>query len=97
VNKSASHFGRSVSGTGNAPIVHPHGSDRVVDARTVVDEVACRVLAAPEKKSAKLRWLLRLYVLARQEIARRCKELKTQAEDLTLHSPGANRIFVHHP
>ena len=55
---------------------------RAVDARAVLDEVARRVLAAPEKKPAELGWLLWLYVLARQEIARRRKELKTQAEEM---------------
>lgn len=52
-----------------------------IDASAVVDEVARRALAAPEKKPDKLGWLLWLYVLARQEIARRRKEWKTQAEE----------------
>jgi ribosomal subunit interface protein len=56
----------------------PHG---VIDARAIVDEVARRALAAPDKKPANVGWLIWLYVLARQEIARGCKELTTQAEE----------------
>ena len=53
-----------------------------IDARAVVDEVARRALSAPEKKPAKLNWRLWLYVLARQELARRRKQLKAQAEEM---------------
>jgi ribosomal subunit interface protein len=52
-----------------------------IDPRAVVDEVARRALAAPERKPDKLSYLLWLYVLARQELARRRKALQAQAEE----------------
>src|SRR5207247_1971013 len=59
-----------------------------IEARTVVDEVARQALAAPEKKPAKLGFLLWLYVLARQELTRRCKALQAQArETVALEEP----------
>jgi ribosomal subunit interface protein len=51
-----------------------------IDARDIVDEVVRRALAAPEKKPARLNWLLWLYVLARQEMLRYLKEWKSQVE-----------------
>jgi len=53
-----------------------------IDARAVVDEVARQVLTAPEKKPAELGFLLWFYMLARQELARRCKALKAQAREM---------------
>ncbi len=50
-----------------------------VDARAVVDEAARQALTAPQKKPAKVNWLLWLYRLVRQELARRIRELKGQA------------------
>jgi len=59
-----------------------------VDARAVLDEVAGRALAEPHKKPAEMGYLLWLYVLARQEIARRCKEFKTWAKEMiSLEAP----------
>ena len=52
-----------------------------IDARSVVDEVAREALAAPEKKPAELGFLLWFYMLARQELARRCKAVRTQAQE----------------
>lgn len=52
-----------------------------IDAHAVVGEVARRALAAPEKKPAKIGYLLWLYMLARQEVAKRCKELRIQAHE----------------
>jgi ribosomal subunit interface protein len=51
-----------------------------IDARDIVDEVVRRALAAPEKRPAKLNWLLWLYVLTRQEMLRYLKEWKSQVE-----------------
>ena len=51
-----------------------------VDARAVVDEVARLALAAPDKKPAGLGFLLWLYMLARRELAQRCKTVRAQAE-----------------
>jgi len=56
----------------------PEGS---VDARAVVDEVARLALAAPEKKPAGVGFLLWFYMLARRELARRCKAVRTQAQE----------------
>ena len=54
----------------------------------MVDEVARRALAEPEKKPAELGFLLWLYVLARQELTRRCKALQAQAgETVALEEP----------
>jgi ribosomal subunit interface protein len=50
-----------------------------IDPRGVVDEVARRALADPQKKPAGMEYLLWFYVLARQELARRRKGLKTAA------------------
>jgi RNA polymerase sigma factor (sigma-70 family) len=59
-----------------------------IDARAVVDEVACRALTAPEKKPAQLGCLTWLYMLAWQEIARRRRRLKIQAQEtLSLETP----------
>lgn len=59
-----------------------------IDARAVVDEVARQALAAPEKKPAELGFLLWLYMLARRELARRCKALQEQArETVALEEP----------
>lgn len=52
-----------------------------IDARAVVDEVARLALASPEKKPASVGCLLWLYMLARQEIVRRCNAFKTLAKD----------------
>ena len=52
-----------------------------VDARAVVDEVARLALAAPDKKPAGLGFLLWFYMLARRELARRCKAVRTQAQE----------------
>lgn len=52
-----------------------------MDPRAVVDEVARRALAEPRKKPARMGYLLWFYVLARQELARRRKALKRQAEE----------------
>ncbi|MBK9139462.1 MAG: HPF/RaiA family ribosome-associated protein [Verrucomicrobia bacterium] len=61
-----------------------------IDPRAVVDEVARRALAAPEKKPAKVGALLWLYILARQELARRRRALRQQAEEVVpLESPRA--------
>jgi RNA polymerase sigma factor (sigma-70 family) len=56
----------------------PHGA---VDARAVVDEVARQALAAPDRKPADMGFLLWFYMLARRELARRCKALWTQAQE----------------
>ena len=59
-----------------------------IDARAVVDEVARQALAAPEKKPAELGFLLWLYMLARRELARRCRALQEQArETVSLEEP----------
>jgi RNA polymerase sigma factor (sigma-70 family) len=61
-----------------------------IDARDVVDEVACRVLADPDEKPADLGFLLWFYRLARQELARRCQALQVQArETVSLEEPRA--------
>jgi RNA polymerase sigma factor (sigma-70 family) len=52
-----------------------------VDARAVVDEVARLGLAAPDRKPAGLAFLLWFYLLARRELARRCKAVRTQAQE----------------
>jgi RNA polymerase sigma factor (sigma-70 family) len=52
-----------------------------IDPRGVVNEVARRALAAPQKKPARMEFLLWFYVMARQELARRIKALKTQSEE----------------
>lgn len=49
-----------------------------VDPRAVVDEVARRALREPGRKPADMSWLLWLFVLARQELNRRRRELKTR-------------------
>jgi RNA polymerase sigma factor (sigma-70 family) len=54
----------------------------VIDPRAVVDEVARRALVAPERKPAKVGFLLWLYLLARQELARRRKAYKAQETEL---------------
>ncbi|MGA3179837.1 MAG: sigma-70 family RNA polymerase sigma factor [Verrucomicrobiota bacterium] len=53
-----------------------------IDARAVVDEAARQALAAPGKKPAGLGFLLWFYVLARQELTRRCKTLRAQAREM---------------
>ena len=59
-----------------------------IDARAVVDEVARRALTAPEKKPAHLSYLIWLYMLAWQEIARRRRGLRRQAQEtLSLGTP----------
>jgi ribosomal subunit interface protein len=59
-----------------------------IDARGVVDEVTCRVLASPEDKPADLGFLLWFYRLARRELARRCQALQEQArETVSLEEP----------
>ena len=59
-----------------------------IDARAVVDEVARFALAEPKKKPSEFGYLLWLYVLARQEIVRRCKAFKAQAkESVSLETP----------
>lgn len=59
-----------------------------IDARSALDEVARRALAESQKKPAEFGYLLWLYVLARQEIARRSKEFKAQAkETVPLEAP----------
>ena len=59
-----------------------------IDPQEVVDEVARRALAAPDKKPSDRNYQLWLYALARQEIARCRKELKTQAaETVSLETP----------
>jgi RNA polymerase sigma factor (sigma-70 family) len=59
-----------------------------IDARAVVDEVARQALAAPEMKPAELGFLLWLYMLARRELARRCKALQEQTrETVALEEP----------
>lgn len=59
-----------------------------IDPRAVVDEVARRALAAPQKKPDGMNYLLWFYVLARQELARRRKALKVQAnEAVPLEAP----------
>ncbi|HEY9173074.1 MAG TPA: HPF/RaiA family ribosome-associated protein [Verrucomicrobiae bacterium] len=59
-----------------------------IDPRAVVDEAARRALAEPQKKPDKMNFLLWLYVLARQELARRRKALKTQADEVvSLETP----------
>jgi hypothetical protein len=52
-----------------------------VDARAVVDEVARLALAAPDKNPAGLAFLLGCYLLARRELARRRKPVRTQPQD----------------
>lgn len=52
-----------------------------IDPRAVVDEVARRALAEPQKKPAGMEYLLWFYVLARQELARRRKALKTDDDE----------------
>ena len=59
-----------------------------IDARAVVDEVARHALTAPEKKPAHLGYLVWLYMLAWQEIARCRRGLRRQArETLSLETP----------
>ena len=59
-----------------------------IDARAVVDEVARRALTAPEEKPAHLSCLIWLYMLAWQEIARRRRGLRRQAQEtLSLETP----------
>jgi len=59
-----------------------------IDPRGIVDEVARRALAEPRKKPAGMEYLLWFYVLARQELARRRKALKTAArETVPLEAP----------
>lgn len=53
----------------------------VIDPRAVVDEVARQALAAPERKPKEVGYLLWLYMLARQEIARQCKDIKRQVTE----------------
>jgi ribosomal subunit interface protein len=53
-----------------------------IDARAVVDEAARRALVEPHKKPERMNFLLWLYVLARHELARRRKALRTQAEEV---------------
>lgn len=53
-----------------------------IDPRAVVDEVARRALAEPHRKPEEMSFLLWLYVLARRELARRRRALKTQAEEM---------------
>jgi DNA-directed RNA polymerase specialized sigma24 family protein/ribosome-associated translation inhibitor RaiA len=55
--------------------------DRIIDPRAVVDEIARRALADPERKPARISHLLWLYTLARQEVARRRRLLKAQTTD----------------
>jgi len=50
-----------------------------IDPRAVVDEVARRALAEPQKKPDGMNYLFWFYVLARQELARCRKALQTQA------------------
>ena len=52
-----------------------------IDAGAVVDEVARYALAEPKKKPSEFGYLLWLYFLARQEIARNIKEFKRQTKD----------------
>jgi RNA polymerase sigma factor (sigma-70 family) len=54
---------------------------RAIDARAVVDEVARQALAAPDKKPAEMGFMLWFYMLARRELARRCKALRTQTQE----------------
>jgi ribosomal subunit interface protein len=59
-----------------------------IDPRAVVDEAARRALAEPRKKPERMNFLLWLYVLARQELGRRRKALRTQAkETVPLETP----------
>lgn len=53
-----------------------------IDPRAVVDEVARQALADPRKKPAGLNYVLWFYALARQELARRRKALKTLAQEV---------------
>lgn len=58
-----------------------------IDARAVVDEVARRALLEAGKKPAGLSYLLWFYILARRELARRRKALKTAgAETVSLET-----------
>jgi ribosomal subunit interface protein len=52
-----------------------------IDPRAVVDEVARQALRQPDKKPARMNWVLWLYVLARQELARRRKALQQQTKE----------------
>jgi len=56
----------------------PH---RAIDASVVVDEVARQALAAPDRRPAEMEFLLWFNMLARRELARRCKALRTQAQE----------------
>jgi RNA polymerase sigma factor (sigma-70 family) len=56
----------------------PH---RAIDARAVVDEVARQALAAPDRRPAEMGFQLWFYMLARRELARRFKALRTQAQE----------------
>ena len=56
----------------------PHSA---VDPRAVVDEVARQALAAPDRKPAEMGFLIWFYMLARRELARRCKALRRQAQE----------------
>jgi len=59
-----------------------------IDPRDIVDEVARRALAEPQEKPDGMNYLLWFYVLARRELARRRKALKTQAaETVPLETP----------
>ncbi|MCL4789013.1 MAG: HPF/RaiA family ribosome-associated protein [Verrucomicrobia bacterium] len=59
-----------------------------IDARAVVDEVTRQALAEPEAKPVDLGFLLWLYLLARQELNRRCKALQARArETVPLEKP----------
>jgi len=51
------------------------------DADAIVDEVARRALTAPEKKPSQAGYLIWLYMLAWQEIARRRRGLRRQAQE----------------
>jgi len=56
-----------------------------IDPRAVVDEVARRALRQPGKKPAGISWVLWLFLLARQELNRRRKEIqKRQKETVSL-------------
>lgn len=53
-----------------------------IDPRAVVDEVARRALAAPQKKPENMSFQLWFYALARQELARRCKALRSRSTEV---------------
>jgi ribosomal subunit interface protein len=59
-----------------------------IDPRAVADEVARRALSEPQQKPNGMNYLLWFYVLARKELARRRKALRTQAaETVPLEAP----------